>query len=112
MAAALGVLFAMAFLFAPHRGQVAMLLRRREQRRAFEETMLAVHLYQHEGTPAEADEARIDGLHRHLRWDADRVARVVDRATDNALVVREGELLKLTAAGRERAKEVFGERTA
>jgi manganese/zinc/iron transport system permease protein len=110
VAAALGLLFAAAFLFAPHRGQVAMLLRRREQRRAFEETMLAVHLYQHEGTPAEADEARIDGLHRHLQWDADRVARVVERATENELVVREGELLKLTAAGRERAKEVFGER--
>jgi manganese/zinc/iron transport system permease protein len=112
VAAALGLLFAAAFLFAPHRGQVAMLLRHREQRRAFEETMLAVHLYQHEGTPEESDEARIDGLHRHLGWPADRVARVVERATDNALVVRADELLKLTEAGRERAKEVFGERTA
>jgi manganese/zinc/iron transport system permease protein len=112
VAAMLGLLFAAAFLFAPHRGQVAMLLRRREQRRTFEETMLAVHLYQHEGTPAEADEARIDGLHRHLRWDADRVTRVVERATENELVVRERELLKLTAAGRGRAKEVFGERGA
>jgi manganese/zinc/iron transport system permease protein len=112
VAAMLGLLFAAAFLFAPHRGQVAMLLRRRGQRRAFEETMLAVHLYQHEGTPAEADEARIDGLHRHLGWPADRVARVVERATENGLVVRERELLKLTDAGRERAKEVFGERTA
>jgi manganese/zinc/iron transport system permease protein len=112
VAAVLGVLFAMAFLFAPHRGQAAMLWKRRGQRRAFEETMLAVHLYQHENTPAEADEARVDGLHRHLRWKPDRVAAVVERATENALVVRAGVLLKLTEAGRERAKDVFGERTA
>jgi manganese/zinc/iron transport system permease protein len=109
VAAALGLLFALAFLFAPHRGQVAILLRRREQRRTFEETMLAVHLYQHEGTPAEADEARADGLHEHLHWDAVRVAAVVERATENGLVVRAGELLKLTEVGRERARGVFGE---
>jgi len=112
VAAALGVLFTLAFLFAPHRGQVAQVLKRRGQRRAFEETMLAVHLYQHENTPAEADEARVDGLHEHLKWDANRVARVVARATENALVTRAGELLKLTEAGRERATDVFGTRTA
>jgi manganese/zinc/iron transport system permease protein len=111
VATVLGVLFALVFLFAPHRGQVAVLWKRRGQRRAFEETMLAVHLYQHENTPAEAEEARLGGLHQHLRWDADRVARVVERATDNGLVVRAGELLKLTEVGRERAREVFGERT-
>lgn len=109
VAAALGVLFALAFLFAPHRGQVARLLNYRAQRLRFEETMLAVHLYQHEGTPAEADESRIDGLHEHLSWDAGRVARVVERATDDGLVARAGDLLKLTEAGRERARAVFGD---
>jgi manganese/zinc/iron transport system permease protein len=109
VAASLGVLFAVAFLFAPHRGQVALLLKRRGQHRAFEETMLAVHLYQHEGTPAEADEARVDGLHEHLSWGTARVATVVERATENGLVVRAGELLKLTDLGRERARAVFGE---
>jgi manganese/zinc/iron transport system permease protein len=109
VAAALGVLFAAAFLFAPHRGQVALLLKRREQRRAFEETMLAVHLHQHEGTAEEADEARPEALHEHLNWTPERVAAVVERATANGLVVRAGELLKLTEAGRNRARAVFGE---
>ena len=110
VAATLGALFAVAFLFAPGRGQVSALVRRREQRRAFEETMLAVHLYQHEGTDAEADEARAAGLHEHLEWAPERVAAVVERAAANGLVAREGELLKLTDAGRERARAVFGER--
>ena len=108
VATALGVLFAVAFLFAPGRGQVAIALRRREHRRNFEETMLAVHLYQHEGTLAEADEARVDGLHHHLEWKPERVATVVERAMSNGLVVRAGELLKLTESGRERAKAIFG----
>jgi manganese/zinc/iron transport system permease protein len=110
VAAALGLLFAVTFLFAPARGQFAMLIRRRQQRKAFEETMLAVHLYQHEGTDAEVDEARVDGLHRHLHWDVDRVAAVVDRSITHGVVVRAGELLKLTDAGRERARAVFAER--
>ena len=112
VAVVLGLLFALAFLFAPGRGQVAVFARRRRQRRAFEETMLAVHLHQHEGTDAEPDEARIDGIHRHLEWDARRVAGVIGRATANGLVVRAGDLLKLTDAGRDRARAVFGERTA
>jgi manganese/zinc/iron transport system permease protein len=112
VAGALGVLFALAFLFAPGRGQVALALKHREHRRTFEETMLAVHLYQHEGTPAEPDEARLDGLHRHLEWNPERVAAVVERATSNGLVTRAGELLKLTAEGRARANAVFGERGA
>lgn len=110
VAAALGVLFALVFLFAPNRGQVALLVKRFAQKRAFEETMLAVHLYQHEGTPAEAAEARLDELYTHLDWLAARVGTVVERATANGLVVRSGELLKLTDAGRDRARAVFGER--
>jgi manganese/zinc/iron transport system permease protein len=108
VAAVLGILFALVFLFAPHRGQVAMWLKHREHKRNFEETMLAVHLYQHEGTPAEADEARSDGLHHHLEWKPERVHVVVERALESGLVVRAGELLKLTDAGRERAQAVFG----
>lgn len=106
----LGLAFGLVWLFAPGRGLVADWLRRRRQRRTFLETMLAIHLFQHEGTPEEADEARTDGLHRHLGWPPERVAAVVGRAERNGLVVRGGELLKLTPPGRDRAREVLGER--
>jgi len=39
----------------------------------------------------------------------ERVAAVVRRAERNGLVVRSGALLKLTDAGRERARAVLGE---
>lgn len=108
VATVLGSVFALTFLVAPHRGLIAQATRRWRQRREFHDTMLAIHLYQHEGTPAEPDEAAVAGLHRHLHWDADRVAQVVKRAERAGLVGRAGELLKLTDAGRTRAREVLG----
>ncbi len=108
VAAVLGLSFAAVFLAAPHRGLVAQVLRRWRQRREFLVTMLAIHLLQHEGTAAEADEARADGLHRHLSWPPAQVATVVARAERAGVVVRAGELLKLTEAGRARVQEVLG----
>lgn len=110
VATALGALFSLAFLFAPGRGQIALWLKRRDQRLAFEETMLAVHLYQHEGTPAELDEARADEIHRHLEWRPERVAAVVERSLASGLILRSGDLLKLTPRGTELARKVFGDR--
>lgn len=107
VAAVLGLLFAAAFVFAPGRGLVAQAVRRRRQRRAFYETMLAVHLLQHEGTAAEADEAGCGEVHRHLGWTAPQVAAVVARAERHRLVRRDGDVLKLTPAGRARAGEVL-----
>lgn len=112
VAAVLGLLFAAVFVAAPDRGLVAQAVRRWRRRRAFHETMLAIHLLQHEGTADEADEARTDGLHRHLHWAPGQIASVVARAERHGLVKREGALLKLTDVGRGRAREVLGERGA
>ena len=69
--------------------------------------MLAIHLFHHEGTEAEADEARRDGLHKHFSWTASWVAGVVRRSERRGLVRSDGELLKLTDAGRSRAKAML-----
>ena len=50
----LGLLFGLAFVLAPGRGLLAQAWRRWQQRRQFHETMLAVHLLHHEGTPEQA----------------------------------------------------------
>jgi manganese/zinc/iron transport system permease protein len=112
VATVLGAVFGVVFLAAPGRGLLAQVLRRWHQRREFHVTMLAIHLLQHEGTPAEPDEARADGLHRHLHWTPAEVAAVVGRAVSGGVVTRAGELLKLTEAGRARARAVLGEPTA
>jgi manganese/zinc/iron transport system permease protein len=107
VATVLGLIFGAVFLAAPNRGLVAQVLRRWRQRREFLVTMLAIHLLHHEGTAAESDEARTGGLHRHLSWTPALVADVVSRAERAGVVTRAGELLKLTPAGRQRAREVL-----
>lgn len=108
VATVLGGVFAVAFVAAPHRGLLAHVRRRIRQTRAFHETMLAIHLYQHEGTPAEVEESRDDGLHRHLHWLPAEVRAVTARAERRGLVTRAGPLWKLTPAGRELAAATFG----
>lgn len=106
VAGVLGAMFAAVYLFAPRAGVLATAIRRFRLGQEFQETVLAVHLYRHAGTPAEAEESRVDGLHTHLNWPPRQTAAVVRRAAVKGLIVREGELWKLTAAGRQRAEEI------
>ena len=103
MAASLGVLFALAYLFAPGRGLVAIARRRKQQREEFAVTMLTGHLLNHEGTIAAQGENEVRHLGEHLRWQADWAGRVVRRAQEEGLVTVEGEHLRLSPKGRERA---------
>ena len=64
-----GVAFLAAWLLAPGRGLVAAARRRARQRLEFAQTMLAIHLANHEGKPESVEESRIDHLDRHLRWE-------------------------------------------
>ena len=104
-----GLLYGATLLGAPRRGLVAEAVQRFRRRREFFETMLTIHLAQHEGTAAEADEADEVGLHRHLHWQTRDVGAVVRRALARGLVVRGGATLRLTEAGRARARHAFGD---
>ena len=104
MATVAGLVFVLAWLFAPGRGVVAAARRRTRQRQRFAWTMLAIHLFQHEGLPGQEDEARVDSLHRHLRWHPAKVERVVREAERERLIERRGAVLALTEGGRELAR--------
>jgi manganese/zinc/iron transport system permease protein len=108
VAVTLGLTFGVVFLVAPRRGLVAQVLLRIKQRRRFFETMLAIHLLQHEGTPQEADESELVGLHHHLQWLPAEVTRVVKRAERHGLVTEQAGRLKLTPEGRAVATGAFG----
>lgn len=106
MATMAGVLFGLAFMFAPARGVVSRLRQTARQRVEFAQLMLTIHLLHHEGTAAAETETREAHLHQHLRWKADRARRVVDGAVSAGLVQRESDgRLSLTGAGRARARE-------
>jgi manganese/zinc/iron transport system permease protein len=105
MAAASGLLFALAFVAAPQRGIVAVARRRARQRWEFARLLLTIHLLHHEGTAAVEAESNEAHLGEHLRWTPDFARRVVDGAQQAGLLVRSGGgELRLTEGGREAAR--------
>lgn len=104
MATMVGATFVVVWLLAPERGLAAQARRRAQQRLAFAQTMLAIHLSNHEGRPEVSQENRMDELHLHLQWSPNFTTRVLRQAEQGGLVVRSGELLELTPAGREAAR--------
>ncbi|HEX2091381.1 MAG TPA: metal ABC transporter permease [Longimicrobiaceae bacterium] len=108
MATMTGVAFVIVFLLAPERGVVALARRRARQRWEFAQTMLAIHLLNHEHSPEEGKENRESHLHEHLSWSPDFAAAVVRRAEGRGLVSRgAGDRLDLTERGRVVAREVM-----
>ncbi|HWQ13217.1 MAG TPA: metal ABC transporter permease [Roseiflexaceae bacterium] len=109
MATMAGAAFGLAWLLAPEHGLLALALRRWRQRREFAEVMLAVHLLNHERTPAATEESRVAHLGEHLRWAPAQAAQVVRRAERRGLVRQQGEQLALTERGRRLARETLGD---
>jgi manganese/zinc/iron transport system permease protein len=107
MATMTGVAFLAAWLLAPGRGLVAAARRRSRQRLEFAQTMLAIHLANHEGGPDQAVESRVEHLGEHLRWEPDFAGRVVRGAERRGLVVASDGSLALTDRGRALAQEAL-----
>ncbi|MDX1663048.1 MAG: metal ABC transporter permease [Candidatus Promineifilaceae bacterium] len=107
IATMLGLIFGVVFLLAPERGLVAIARRRVQQRWIFAQAALAVHLLNHEGTPEEMEENRLDHLSQHLGWEPSFAAEVVARARDRGLVEQANGHLELTSVGRTVAQEAL-----
>jgi manganese/zinc/iron transport system permease protein len=107
MATTTGILFGLAWLLAPERGLLALVLRRSRQRMQFAQTMLTIHLLNHEGHPEAEAESRVDEIDRHLRWGPAFTGQVVQQAERHGLVVRQNSCLTLTERGRELARETI-----
>jgi manganese/zinc/iron transport system permease protein len=109
MATMAGVIFGAAFLLAPGRGVVAGARRHARQRWQFAETMLAIHLLNHEGRPDAAVESRVEHLDESLRWRPDFAVRVVRLADRHGLVVEDAGSLSLTERGRAAARAALAQ---
>lgn len=107
MASMSGLLFAAAYLAAPRRGLIPIILRRSRQRLEFAQRMLLVHLYNHEGLPDAGRKNRAEHLQEHMRWDRGFAERVVEAAGDRRLVERRDSLVLLTDAGRKAARDAM-----
>ena len=99
MATMTGVAFGLAWLFAPDRGLIAAVRRRARQKLEFAQTMLAIHLANHEGRPEAKVENRVEHLDRHLRWPPDFAERIVRLAERRGLLEADRGRLDSDAGG-------------
>nr|WP_287908125.1 metal ABC transporter permease [Chloroflexus sp.] len=106
MATMTGVIFGLAWLFAPQRGLVAQVWQQRRRREQFALQLLTLHLFNHEGSGNERIECHPDHLITELRWSPTFVRTVVRRAEQIGLIRRQGNVLSLTEQGRRFAQSV------
>ncbi len=107
MATMSGLIFGLVLLIAPQRGLVAMARRRVRQKWEFAQTMLAIHLYQHENLPEAAFECSYAHMGEHMRWTSNHADRVVHKAQRERVLTREGDMLRLTEKGRDLARQTL-----
>lgn len=107
MAVMSGILFGLAYLLAPQRGLFAQARRRQRQRWEFAQTMLVIHLLNHEGRPENLAESRVSHLRDHMRWEDGFARQVVQRSIQQSWVRRTDGHLELTQKGRKQAQHAL-----
>jgi manganese/zinc/iron transport system permease protein len=107
-AVVMGLIFSVVFIASPRHGLIVQVIRRARHRRDFYDTMLAIHLAHHEGTPEEAEETRLDTLHRHMNWPVTQTLTVARRLVARGWAAERDGRLILTPEGRSVAQAAIG----
>jgi manganese/zinc/iron transport system permease protein len=95
-----GIVFLLVFVFSPRSGLLNTLRKRRNQKILFAKMTLLFHLYNHEGSEAELQEAGIDTIPIHLHWDVAFTKKIVTLLKkENCIELTDG-VVKLTDYGR------------
>jgi len=108
VAVVMGTIFGLAFITSPRHGLVVQVIRRARQRRNFFDTMLAIHLLHHEGTPEELSETRLETLHEHMNWPKSQTQPVARRLVNRGWAIERDDRLALTPPGRAAAQAAIG----
>ena len=101
------LIFGLVFLVVPNRGVIAIARRHARQKWEFAQTMLVIHLLNHEGLPEAEAESEITHLYEHLRWDPTFATQVVRYALNNQCVLQQETQLILTEQGRSIAQQAL-----
>lgn len=101
------LIFLSVFLVVPNRGLIAIARRHARQKWEFAQTMLVIHLFNHEGLPEAEAESAIADLHEHLSWEPGFTTQVVKYALNNRCVSRKEAQLALTEHGRAVAQQAL-----
>ncbi len=105
MAVITGLLFFITSLLAPHRGILAVWMRKRRQRKEFTEVTLLLHICNHGDTPEVQEENGVNSLTNHLHLEPRKLRRSLHSLIEKGEVKRCGSLYVATDIGMRRAEE-------
>jgi manganese/zinc/iron transport system permease protein len=97
--------FVLSWIFSPKYGLVSTLLRRNRQQRRFSQQVVLGHIYNHRGSAVEMQELKVATLHKHFRWSAAEMRRVLAGLRSAHLVQIQGDVVQLTERGEGRIHE-------
>lgn len=103
MALITGVSFLLVFIFAPERGLVTTLRRRKSQKILFAEKSMLFHIFNHENEQDAALECGVNTIHHHLHWNSSFLDSTIKRLKTEKKIYIEKDVIKLTPEGREYA---------
>ncbi len=109
MAAVTGAAFLLVFIFAPRRGLLSSLLKRRNQRLEFAKMTLLLHLFNHADCDDETCECGIGNIPIHLHWDSNYTEKMIHTLEQDGYVKLYGRVAKLTEKGTEASIKNYAE---
>lgn len=107
MATFTGITFLAVFIFAPQRGMISVIQRRRFQTVDFATKTLLFHLFQHEGKPNEADENGVSSIYKHLNLRKDFLKKIIQQLMNEGKLQEDSGIYRLTDGGREYTVESY-----
>jgi manganese/zinc/iron transport system permease protein len=105
MTVMIGILFLISYLFAPERGIIAIIKRRKRQKIQFSLEMLLVHLLHHKDQPEAERECQVGHLSEHFTWEKELSMKVLKTGEKETLIKRKGDFLYLTETGKTIAEK-------
>ncbi len=105
MAVTIGLIFAVVFIFAPKRGLISILVRKRRQKKEFSQYALLIHICNHEDKKETNEENSLETITSHLHWEQEKLMSVLMPLETNGQIKIMDGILTSTQKGREYYRE-------
>lgn len=97
MATVLGLMFFLAFIIAPDKGLISVLIRQQHQKREYSLLTFLLHIKNHSKTKPE--ETKIKHMTGHFNWQKEKAGLILELAMKNNMIELKDEYITLTDKG-------------
>ncbi len=107
MATILGFIFLLIYFFAPKRGVISVLMRRKQQKLEFSMLTFLLHLRNHSIENGNPEERKVSHLTGHFQWTSKRAKEVLVFAENNNMIRVLDKMVELTDKGHKFTDEAM-----